>query len=175
MLVEPEAGACRAARLLFDYPVVRATGSAVPAAGRCVDGAWALGVLCTTPHQLEVLRELNRVVRAGRRVGLLVFAARRPLTDDELGDNSFPTRDWLAQMIDRAGMRIEQWRDTTDLPPIPEDWSGRVDTVEGELRRRYGHTDAWRTAETQSSRISGLLESQSVTGELLVVRSGGLG
>ena len=58
--VEPAAGGCRAAQNLYGFPVVQAVGSAVPLADATVDAAWSLGVLCTAPHQLELLTELRR-------------------------------------------------------------------------------------------------------------------
>ena len=62
--VEPEAGGCRAARTLFGFRWVQAVGSALPLADATVAAACSLGVLCTTPHQLELLTELRRTVRS---------------------------------------------------------------------------------------------------------------
>jgi hypothetical protein len=58
--VEPEAGGCRAARTLFGFRCVQAVGSTLPLADATIDAAWSLGVLCTTPHQFELLTELRR-------------------------------------------------------------------------------------------------------------------
>ena len=44
LLVEPEAGGCRAARTLFGFRWVQAVGSALPLADGTVDAAWSLGV-----------------------------------------------------------------------------------------------------------------------------------
>ena len=83
VLVEPEAGACRAAASLFEYPVLQAAAAALPLADETMDAAWSLGVLCTTRDQLDLLEELRRVVCPPGRIGLLVFVARSSLRRDE--------------------------------------------------------------------------------------------
>ncbi|AMO63824.1 type 11 methyltransferase [Mycolicibacterium phlei] len=169
LLVEPEPGACRAARRLFGYPVMCALGSALPVADASVDAAWSLGVLCTTPDQLGLLRELRRVVRPGGRIGLLVFVAHRDLPDGYLPDNNFPTPDRLDDLLQRAGLTVRQRLCTADLPAIPEQWTERADAVEEALAGRYGHTEAWRLAEESSGRIGDLLGDGTLSGELLVL------
>ncbi len=170
VLAEPEAGACRAAKQLFGYPVVRAMASALPMADSSFDAAWSLGVLCTTPDQLALLNELHRAVRPGGPIGLLVFTARGDLPTNQLEGNHFPTRDRLSELVAKSSLRVEQWQGTADLPAIPEAWNERVEAVENVLSDRYGHTKAWRLAERQSSTIGELLGEGSLTGELLVVR-----
>jgi SAM-dependent methyltransferase len=170
VLVEPEMGACRAAKKLFDYPVVCADGSALPAADENFDAAWSLGVLCTTPNQLALLEELRRAVRPGGCVGLLAFVAHRDIASNRLEANHFPTFDGLLLLVESAELRVEQWIGTSGLPAIPETWNQRVETVEKVLSDRHGHTQAWRLAERQSSSIANLLDDGTVTGELLVLR-----
>jgi SAM-dependent methyltransferase len=172
VLVEPEPGACRAATTLFGYPVVRAVGSTLPIADSSVDAAWALGVLCTTPQQQELLDELRRVVRPGGRIGLLVFVAQRDLSSSESDGNHFPTPSRLLGLVERASLRLEQWLSTANLPAIPTVWTQRIDAVDKALNDRHGHTEAWRLAERQSSRIGALLDDEALTGALLVLRSG---
>ena len=170
VLVEPEAGACRAARTLFDHPVVRGQGSALPIADSRFDAAWSLGVLCTTTNQLALLQELRRTVRSGGRIGLLAFVAHRAIPSNQLEDNYFPTTDGLVELVDEASLGVEQWLSTADLPAIPEVWCERVEMVDDALADRYGHTRAWRLAERQSGKIGQLLEEGTLTGELLVLR-----
>lgn len=170
VLAEPEAGACRAAQRLFGYPVVRADASALPIADSSFDAAWSLGVLCTTPDQHGLLTELRRTVRPGGPIGLLAFVIHRDIPRDELAENHFPTPDGLLDLVQRSSLRVEQWVGTSDLPSIPEGWNERIDTVTKELADRHGHTGAWQLAESQSSRIGGLLGDGTLTGELLVLR-----
>ncbi|MDP7731140.1 MULTISPECIES: class I SAM-dependent methyltransferase [Mycobacterium] len=170
VLVEPEAGACRAAQRLFGYPVVQALGSKLPLAEASCDAAWSLGVLCTTPEQLALLTELHRTVRRGGRIGLLAFVARGELPSDELEGNHFPAPERLRQLVDESALHVEHWLRTAELPAIPEEWNERMDAVTDELTRRHGHTDVWQLAERQSSRIGRLLEDGTLTGELLVLR-----
>jgi SAM-dependent methyltransferase len=170
VLVEPEGGACRAARTLFDYPVIQAAGSALPLADASFDAAWSLGVLCTTPDQLTLLRELRRSVRRGGPIGLLVFVARGDIPRDQLEDNHFPTRSRLTDLVADAGLVVEHWLCTADLPEIPPSWTEQVETVSEALSDRYGQTRAWQLAERQSARIGRLLGDGTLTGELLVLR-----
>lgn len=170
VLVEPEAGACRAAKKLFGYPVVRADAAALPVADASFDAAWSLGVLCTTPDQLALLEELRRTLRAGGRIGLLAFVIHREIPRDELAENYFPTPNRLRDLVRDSSLQIEQWLGTAGLPSIPEEWNQRVDTVTSELSDRHGHTRAWQLAEDQSSKIGQLLGDGTLTGELLVLR-----
>ncbi|WP_193043799.1 class I SAM-dependent methyltransferase [Mycolicibacterium baixiangningiae] len=169
VLVEPEAGACRAARTLFGFPVVQAVGSALPLADACVDAAWSLGVLCTTPHQVELLAEMRRTVRPPGRIALLAFVAREPLLTKQPEGNHFPTRAELTGLIGDAGLQIQKWRSTADLPGIPKEWTERVDAVTDALSDRHGTSRAWQLAERQSGRIADLLAEGALTGEMLVL------
>jgi SAM-dependent methyltransferase len=169
-LLDCGAGACRAATTLFGYPVVRADGSTLPIADSSVDAAWALGVLCTTPQQQELLDELRRVVRPGGRIGLLVFVAQRDIPRSQSDGNHFPTPSRVLDLVGRASLRLEQWLSTANLPAIPAVWTQRMDAVDKALNDRHGHTEAWRLAERQSSRIRALLDDEALTGALLVLR-----
>ena len=133
VLVEPEAGACRAARDLFGYPVLRAVASALPIADESFGAAWSLGVLCTMRDQLSLLTEMGRVVRPSGHIGMLAFVARELAPDEQPKGNNFPTVDLLQNLVERAGLRIEAWRSTADPPPAPPDWGHRVDIVDSEF------------------------------------------
>lgn len=171
VLVEPQAGACRAARSMFDFPAIQAVADALPFSDNAFDSAWCLGVLCTTEAQQQVLDELRRVVRAPGRIGLLVFLATAELTDDQQPDgNNFPTETSLQQMLDRAGLVVDERIDTSDLPPIPQDWQDRVAAVDDALQRRFGDRDAWQIAERQSGRMGELLGDGRVSGVVLSLR-----
>ena len=107
VLVEPEAGACRAAKKLFGYPVVCAEASKLPMADSSFDAAWSLGVLCTTPDQLALLQALRRTVRPGGYIGLLVFVAHDD-NANELASNHFPTPSGLADLVERSSLHVEE-------------------------------------------------------------------
>ena len=170
VLVEPEPGACRAAKRLFGHPVVCAGGDKLPIADRSFDAAWSLGVLCTMSDQLALLTELHRTVRPGGRIGLLVFVAHRPLPTGYLAGNDFPTMERLHELVRESSLRVEHRLGTADLPAIPDAWTERMDAVDHALEDRYGHTEAWQLAERQSSKIGQLLSDGTLTGELLVLR-----
>ncbi|AKS31405.1 class I SAM-dependent methyltransferase [Mycolicibacterium goodii] len=170
VLVEPEAGACRAAHTLFGHPVLQAQAAALPLADNGFDAAWCLGVLCTTPNQLGLLQELHRVVRPGGRIGLLAFVAHREIPREEFDGNHFPTPERLTQLVDAAHLIVEQQLCTADLPAIPDGWNERVAAVDEALADRYGHKRAWQLAEEQSGKIGDLLGDGGLTGELLILR-----
>ncbi len=167
VLTDPEAGACRAAQGLFGFPVVRAA-SDLPFATATFDAVWSLGVLCTVPDQLHLLRELHRVLRPAGRLGLLVFVARRvPLTDQPTG-NDFPTEDRLRDLLADAQLQIESSATMPEFAVSPELWQERVDAVETELVRRHSDDPVWQTAARQSELIGSLLERGELAGMLIV-------
>jgi ubiquinone/menaquinone biosynthesis C-methylase UbiE len=171
VLVEPEAGACRASRSLFDFPVAQAAASALPMDDETFDAAWCLGVLCTTGDQLALLTELRRVVRAPGRIGLLVFVAQTSLSADQQPEgNHFPTGDSLQRLLDDAGLRVENRLGTAELPEIPAEWQSSVQAVEDELQRRYGSDEVWQLSEQQSDQMGRLLGDRLVRGEVLSLR-----
>jgi SAM-dependent methyltransferase len=173
VLVEPEAGGCRAARRLFGYPTLRADASALPFTDASFDAAWSLGVLCTTPDQIGLLDELRRIVRPTGRIGLLTFVAHRDLSNDQVEENYFPTSSGLSDLITRSSLSVEQSLSASELPAIPATWNDRIEIIEKALAVRHGHTQAWQLAERQSSAIAKLLDSEAVTAELLVLRHSG--
>ena len=171
LLIEPEAGACRASAALFGLPVAQASGESLPIEDHSVDAAWALGVLCTAPDQLGLLAELRRVVRPPGRVGLLVFVATRHIPEDELPEgNRFPDRATLATLFDDAGLTVIEERPAADLPAPPDIWGQRQDAVDAEIKRLHGHDEAWQVAQRQSSKIGDLIADGAVQAVLYSAR-----
>ncbi|MCG7594158.1 class I SAM-dependent methyltransferase [Mycobacterium sp. C3-094] len=171
VLVEPEAGACRAAVSLFGYPTLQGSADALPLADESVDAAWCLGVLCTMRAHTAVLAELRRVVRAPGRIGLLVFVAQKQLAAaDRPEGNHFPTQASLRGALTAAGLVVDARLQTPDLPAIPDHWQTRVTRVEEELAHRHGGDPAWETAERQSAQMGDLLSAHRITGEVLSLR-----
>jgi SAM-dependent methyltransferase len=170
LLVEPERGACRAARALFGHRVIQASASALPLADETFDAAWCLGVLCTVPDQLGLLTELRRTVRRSGRIGLLIFMARAPVPPGQLAGNHFPTEDVFMRLVDEAGLQIQDWCGTDELASAPPEWECRVDAVTEELGRRHHGARAWELAERQATLIGRLLGDSTITGEALILR-----
>lgn len=173
ILVEPQAGGCSAAKRLFGFPAIQADASALPFPDGSFDAGWALGVLCTTEEQVDLLRELRRVVQPPGRVGLLVLVARELSPPGEPEDSYFPTRNVLEECMDRAELRIDDWRSAADIWAPPDRWRQRVTAVEDELRRRYGDREDWRVADEQSQRIAGLLKDGMIDPQIFSLRRAG--
>jgi SAM-dependent methyltransferase len=169
LLSEPAAGACRAARRLFDLPVVQAA-SELPVVTGSMDVVWSLGVLCTVPDQPQLLAELRRVLDPQGRLGLLVFVAQHPPLSDQPSGNNFPTEEGLRGMLADAGLRVVDSASAADFIATPDLWQQRADAVEDELARRHGTDPAWLTAQEQSALIGRLLSTGEVAGTMLVAR-----
>lgn len=172
LLVEPEAGACRAAATLFGFPVVQASGSALPVADHAVDAAWSLGVLCTMEDQIGLLTELRRVVRPPGRVGLLVYVATRELSADEVPEgNHFPTDASLKRLFDESGFAVVARERAAELDDPPPEWDQRVDDVDGEIKRLHQHEETWQVAEKQSDTMAELVTCGAVVATLYSLRT----
>jgi len=173
VLAEPEPGACRAAVLLFGASVVRGDATALPFGDAIAGLAWCLGVLCTatgTAAQRAMLGQLRRVVRPGGRVGLLVYLAVAAKLDDPPQGNHFPTSGQLHDLVGQSGLEVVEVADFRDIVQPPPDWTCRVETVERELHRRYGHTPELTAADEQSDRIGKLLSSGQLTSQVIFLR-----
>ena len=170
VLVEPQAGGCRAARALFGFPALQADASALPVADETFDAAWALGVLCTTEAQLELLSELRRVVRPPGRIGLLVLVAQDLSPAGEPDNSFFPTADLLRNLVRRAGLRVDAWHSAADIWNPPAPWRQRVARVEAEMRARHAEENGWQVAEHQSDLIAQLLKRSAIVPNLLSLR-----
>ena len=173
ILAEPEPDACRAAARLFRAPVVQADATALPFGDAAADLAWCLGVLCTmagTDAQRAMLGQLRRVVRPGGRIGLLVYLAEVAELDDPPQGNHFPSSGLLHDMFGRAGLEAVDVADFRDIIAPPPDWSSRIEVVERELHRWYGHTPELTEADEQSGRIGRLLRSGQLTSQVILLR-----
>ncbi len=168
VLSEPEPGACRAARRLFDLEVVQAA-SRLPFRTGAFDAAWSLGVLCTVPDQPELLAELRRVLGADGRLGLLVYTAQRELSEQPAG-NVFPTAAELRTMVEQAGFQLVDSASMADFPGTSGTWQDHTERVDAELERRFGNRDAWQVARQQSAIMGRLIGSAELVGEMLVAR-----
>src|SRR4051794_22859566 len=169
VLTEPQAGACWAATRLFGLPVVLAA-SALPVRDAGVSSGWCLGVLCTVADQPALVRELRRVLAPDAAFGLLVFVAAHDEVDQAPEGNHFPTADGLAELLDDAGLVVQDSAHLADFAATPALWQERAVAVDVELERRHGDDDRWRTAERQSGRIGRLIARGEVSGTMLVVR-----
>ncbi len=170
VLFEPEPGACRAARRLYAAPVAVADAVALPVPDGRADAAWALGVMCTMPDHLALLRELRRIVVPAGRIGLLVLIAANEPPPDRPEGNTFPTERTLASALAAAGLRVVERVAEADLDePIDADWAAHTERIDGELARRYGTDDAWRTAQKQTDILGELLSAGDIATHLLIL------
>ena len=155
---EPMVEAVRASRALFGLPSLVAVSQALPLADGSFDVVWCLGVLCTTEQKAELLAELRRVLRAGGRLGLLVFVAERELPPPLPDGNSFPTRDEVDALLAGAGFQVVAGAEA-DLSDSPPEWQQRADAVDAEVERRHGEDPRWAEAQEQAGRVGRLLGS----------------
>lgn len=173
LLTDPEAGACRAARSLFDLTTVRA-GSRLPIAAGVIGVGWSLGVLCTVKDQRAFLAEIRRVLQPQARFGLIVYCAAHPgdLRLEPPEGNSFPTVEGLDDLLKGASLRVLTSGWTDDFAVLPTEWEDAMEAVQAELERRHGPDPPWQTAEEQSTRMGSLLAAREVRGRLLVLQPG---
>jgi SAM-dependent methyltransferase len=164
---EPEAGACRAARRLFGFPAVQAA-SELPFRSGTFTMAWSLGVLCTVRNQLQLLRELRRVLTRTGRLGLLVFVANGDLPGQAPAGNNFPSWDRLLELLAAAGFTVDAAATEADFEAAPADWRRRADAVHDELARRHHDDDRWLASAEQSDLIGNLLTRRDLTATMII-------
>jgi SAM-dependent methyltransferase len=171
LLTEPEAGACRAARTLYELPAVQA-GTRLPIASGAIDVGWSLGVLCTVDDQPAWLGEVRRVLGAEGRFGMVVYCATHPgaLEKEQPEGNTFRTVEALDRLLEAASLRVVTSAWTDHFAAFPADWEEVAGAVEAELERRHGDDPRWQTAQEQSRRMGALLAAGEVRGRMLVLQ-----
>lgn len=169
-LAEPMEGACRAARRLFDHPVVVADGLSLPFPEATFDAAWSLGVLCTIEDKRAYLAELRRAVAPGGAVGLLVYTRAVESLPDQPEGNSFPSRTELLADLDAAGLALVEETLLSDVPGTPEDWDEAAARVDGVVERDHRDDERWQRAQAQTETMGGLIGDGLVVGVLVSCR-----
>lgn len=170
VLIEPEAGACRAARRLFGLPTVRSDGLALPFPAGAFARAWSLGVLCTTADHRAALRELRRVLSAGGRLALLVYVASGKLPEQPEG-NHFPSPDSLRSDAAAAGFEIVHAGQMVSPDGEAPAWRAAAAAVNQELEARHADDQAWQEAQAQSATMGRLLGDGHVDGQVILLQA----
>jgi SAM-dependent methyltransferase len=168
LLIEPQPGACRAARRLFGLDVVQADALALPIADGSCDVVWSLGVLDTVPDQAACLAEISRCLTPSGLVGLLAYVAATDVDDPDT--NHFPRAGELSALLSGAGLEPIDRTPLAELGPVPDDWQERADEVDQEVARRHGQHPLWRQAADQERAVIRLIETGRVTGQLYLLR-----
>ncbi len=172
VLLEPEPGACRAARQMFGLPTLRADATRLPIASRSFDVVWSIGVLCTVDDQPAALTELARVTGPAGRVGLLVYEAQHTLPEQPEG-NTFPTTDGMAVLLRDAGLVVRTSFEMGDPDDEDDRWKRRLADVDNELERRHGLNPAWQAAGEQSAVMARLISARHIVGRVFVLQPDG--
>lgn len=167
ILAEPMWSAVAGARRLFRLPAVAAWSQTLPFRDASFEACWLLGVLCTTPDHLRLLKELHRVIKPHGRLGLLVLVQVGSAPIQPQG-NHFPTRASLEDDLHEAGFEAVAQLSAKELAPPDDTWRQRTAAVDDALEKRYHAYPAWRTAREQEERITWLLYSGAIDTQLLV-------
>ena len=173
LIVDPMAGACRAARDLFGLAAVVGAGEALPIATGALDAVWCLGVLCTTRQRPRMLGELRRVLRRRGSLGLLVFVRQAAQVPDAPAGNDFPEAAELDSQIGAAGLVIADRIELDALGAAPGSWAARADRVQDAVAREHGGDPRYRQAQHQRERLAALLADGAIAGELIHARGAG--
>jgi SAM-dependent methyltransferase len=171
LLVEPMPGACRAATRLFGLAAVVGAGEALPVATGGAEAAWCLGVLCTSPRRPALLRELRRVLRPGRPLGLLVFVRHAKRLPDAPEGNDFPSPAELHRQLDAAGLAVADRAELAELAPPPPSWVAKADRVSDAVAREHRSDPRYDQVHDQRDRMARLLADGAVTGLLVHARA----
>jgi hypothetical protein len=115
------------------------------------------------------------VVRPGGRIGLLVYLAAAAELDDPPQGNHFPSSGQLHDMFGQEGLEVVEVAGFRDVVQPPPDWAARVDAVERELHRRFGHTAELTAADEQTKRLGKLLGAGQIVAQAILLRPGTAG
>lgn len=103
-------------RLAFDV----ADAMDLPYPAGTFDAAWAVEMLFHVPDRLQVLREIGRVLKPGRRLVLSDFVELQPVTDEEwdllaqgFAFSSLLHPDRYGEVVAQAGLEVVQVLDVT--------------------------------------------------------------
>lgn len=171
LLTDPEPGACKAARTLYDLPTLQA-GTRLPFASRTIDVGWSLGVLCTVDDQPAYLSELRRVMGRDGRFGMIVYCATHPgeLKGEQPEGNTFLTEQAVDRLLEAASLRVVTSAWTDHFAAFPPDWEAVAEAVDTELESRHRDDPRWQTAQEQSGRMGRLLAAGEIRGRMLLLR-----
>lgn len=167
LVTDPMPHAVAAARRLFGHLGFAALSEELPLPDGCVDAAWSLGVLCTTPAKRDLLAELHRVLRPGAPLALLVLVRTVDEVHDAPEGNTFPSHDELHADLAATGFTVTAEIDASDLPGPPARWQEDDERVTERIRRDHGDHPAWHQAEEQGARMGRLLGDRTIVTVLL--------
>lgn len=171
VLIDPELGACRAARSLFALPALRAN-SQLPIATGSMGVGWSLGVLSTVADQPLFLAEIRRILQPDARFALIVYCAAHAgdLSLQPPDGNTFPTVQVLQDLLGDASLRVLNSGWVDHFAALPADWEDAMASVQAELERRHREDPRWESAQEQSNLMGTLLAAGEVRGRLLVLQ-----
>lgn len=169
-MAEPMEGACRAARHLFDHPVVVADGLRLPFPDATFDAAWSLGVLCTIEEKRAYWAELRRCVVPRGAIGQLIYTRTVDVLPDQPDGNHFPTRDEVLEDLQATDLTLVDQILLADVPGVPETWKAAAGRVADVIERDHRDDQRWQRAQSQHDTIARLIAQELVVGVLISCR-----
>ncbi len=170
VLLDPMAGACRAANSMFGLASVIASAERLPLPGRSCENIWSLGVLCSVDDLVASVGELARVLAPDGRLGVLVYVRTVPHLSEEPAENHFPSLDELDRVVAAAGLSTIGSIALDELPQAPPEWQARADEVEQWIERQHGTEPAWRAGHEGEQQVGHLIATGQVVGHLRTLR-----
>lgn len=169
VLLDPMAGACRAARALFGAAAIVAPAELLPVREGSWDLVWCLGVLCSVDECAAAVNELARALAPDGELGLLVYLRTVPRLGDEPAGNHFPSLEELNRLVASAGLTTSSSIELDELPEAPDSWQAQADEVDRWIEREHGHESAWRTGHESEQQVGHLIAAGQVAGHLRIV------